>query len=118
MASLSQGFMLGMYIMGLTWTLPNVAFATLTAVFLTVGYSFIGAVWLIWKTENQLQRRAIRLGKERYMGSSYGDRCNLCRNFLCQHNAFSTNGLACRKSSTSHHCQYYRVHWWLLSGGN
>ena len=37
MASLSQGFMLGMYIMGLTWTLPHVAFALLTAVFLTVG---------------------------------------------------------------------------------
>ena len=63
MASLSQGFMLGMYIMGLTWTLPHVAFATLTAVFLTVGYSFIGAVWLIWKTEDQLQRRAIRWAK-------------------------------------------------------
>jgi cytochrome d ubiquinol oxidase subunit II len=63
MASLSQGFMLGMYIMGLTWTLPNIAFATLTAVFLTVGYSFIGAAWLIWKTENQLQRRAIRWAK-------------------------------------------------------
>ena len=63
MASLSQGFMLGMYIMGLTWTLPNIAFATLTAVFLTVGYSFIGAAWLIWKTENQLQRSAIRWAK-------------------------------------------------------
>jgi cytochrome d ubiquinol oxidase subunit II len=63
MASLSQGFMLGMYIMGLTWTLPNIAFATLTAVFLTVGYSFIGAAWLIWKTEDQLQRRAIRWAK-------------------------------------------------------
>ena len=60
MASLSQGFMLGMYIMGLTWTLPNIAFATLTAVFLTVGYSFIVAALLIWKTENQLQRSAIR----------------------------------------------------------
>ena len=63
MASLSQGFMLGMYIMGLTWKLPNIAFATLTAVFLTVGYSFIGAAWLIWKTEDQLQRRAIRWAK-------------------------------------------------------
>ena len=63
MASLSQGFMLGMYIMGLTWTLPNVIFATLTAVFLTVGYSFIGAAWLIWKTEDQLQRRAISWAK-------------------------------------------------------
>jgi cytochrome d ubiquinol oxidase subunit II len=60
MASLSQGFMLGMYLMGLTWTLPHVAFALLTAVFLTVGYSFIGAAWLIWKTEDRLQMRALR----------------------------------------------------------
>ncbi|WP_370399981.1 cytochrome d ubiquinol oxidase subunit II [Sulfitobacter sp. JB4-11] len=63
MASLSQGFMLGMYIMGLTWTLPNVAFALLTAIFLTVGYSFIGAAWLIWKTEDKLQMRAIGWAK-------------------------------------------------------
>jgi cytochrome bd ubiquinol oxidase subunit II len=60
MASLSQGFMLGMYLMGLTWTFLHVAFALLTAVFLTVGYSFIGAAWLIWKTEDRLQRRAVR----------------------------------------------------------
>lgn len=63
MASLAQGFMLGMYIMGLTWTLPHVGFALLTAVFLTVGYSFIGAAWLIWKTEGPLQKRAIGWAK-------------------------------------------------------
>ncbi len=63
MASLSQGFMLGMYVMGLTWTWPHVAFSLLTAVFLTVGYSFIGAVWLIWKTEDCLQTRAIKWAK-------------------------------------------------------
>lgn len=59
LAALSQGFMLGMYIMGLTWTVAHVAFALLTAVFLTVGYSFIGAAWLIWKTDGALQRKAI-----------------------------------------------------------
>ncbi len=63
MASLSQGFMLGMYVMGLTWTLPHVGFALLTAVFLTVGYSFIGAVWLIWKTGGELQKHAVRWAK-------------------------------------------------------
>jgi len=63
MASLSQGFMLGMYVMGLTWTLPHVGFALLTAVFLTVGYSFIGAVWLIWKTDGELQKHAVRWAK-------------------------------------------------------
>jgi cytochrome d ubiquinol oxidase subunit II len=63
MASLSQGFMLGMYIMGLTWSLAHIAFAVLTAVFLTVGYSFIGAAWLIWKTDGDLQRRSIGWAK-------------------------------------------------------
>jgi len=63
MASMSQGFMLGMYVMGLTWTIPHVAFALLTAVFLTVGYSFIGAAWLIAKTEGKLQKSAIGWAK-------------------------------------------------------
>lgn len=59
MASLSQGFMLGMYVMGLTWTVPHVAFSLLTAVFLTVGFSCIGAAWLIAKTEGALQLKAV-----------------------------------------------------------
>ncbi|MEM7719202.1 MAG: cytochrome d ubiquinol oxidase subunit II [Pseudomonadota bacterium] len=63
MASMSQGFMLGMYIMGLTWTLPHVIFAMLTAVFLTVGYSCIGAAWLIAKTDGHLQEKAVKWTK-------------------------------------------------------
>jgi cytochrome d ubiquinol oxidase subunit II len=63
MASMAQGFMLGMYVMGLTWTLPHVAFALLTAVFLTVGYSCIGAAWLIAKTEGALQIKAVGWAK-------------------------------------------------------
>lgn len=59
MASLSQGFMLGLYIMGLEWTWAHVAFATVTAVFLTVAYSFIGAAWVILKTEGVLQVKAV-----------------------------------------------------------
>ena len=59
LASASQGFMLGMYVMGLTWTWSHVGFALLTAVFLTVGYSFIGAAWLILKTSGTLQARAV-----------------------------------------------------------
>ena len=61
--SLSQGFMLGLYIMGLEWTLATVAFALLTAVFLTVGYSFIGATWLILKTQGALQKKAVDWAK-------------------------------------------------------
>ena len=59
MTSLSQGFMLGVYIMGLSWTPATVAFALLTAVCTTTGYAFIGACWLIIKTDRDLQRKAV-----------------------------------------------------------
>lgn len=63
LTSLAQGFMLGLYIMGLTPTLNHLAFAALTAVFLTVGYSFIGAAWLILKTDGVLQHKAVGWAK-------------------------------------------------------
>ncbi|WP_299850323.1 cytochrome d ubiquinol oxidase subunit II [uncultured Roseovarius sp.] len=63
MTSLSQGFMLGMYVMGLDWTWAHVGFGLLTALFLTVGYSFIGATWVIHKTENALQHKAVAWAK-------------------------------------------------------
>lgn len=61
--SLSQGFMLGLYIMGLEPSWATFAFGLLTAVFLTVGYSFIGATWLIMKTEGALQQKAVGWAK-------------------------------------------------------
>jgi len=68
MSSLSQGFMLGLYIMGLEWTLPNVVFATITALCLTAGYAFIGATWLIIKTERRLQEQSVRWAKVSLFG--------------------------------------------------
>ena len=59
MTGLSQGFMLGLYVMGLEQTWWTLGFAALTAVFLSVGYSLIGACWLILKTEGALQRKAV-----------------------------------------------------------
>lgn len=58
--ALAQGFMLGMYIMGLTWTLPHVIFACLIALCLSASYVLVGACWLILKTEGALQLSAIR----------------------------------------------------------
>lgn len=63
LTSMSQGFMLGMYIMGLEWTWATFAFSMVTAVFLTVGYSFIGAAWIIFKTDGALQRKAVEWAK-------------------------------------------------------
>jgi cytochrome d ubiquinol oxidase subunit II len=57
--ALSQGFMLGLYIMGLKLGLAETGFALLTAGALTVAYSFIGAAWLILKTDGPLQLKAV-----------------------------------------------------------
>ncbi|MBK1671447.1 cytochrome BD ubiquinol oxidase subunit II [Rhodovibrio sodomensis] len=58
MAALAQGYMLGLYVMGLEHTLWTVLFGLLTAACLTGGYAFIGACWLIYKTDGLLQRKA------------------------------------------------------------
>ena len=60
LASLSQGYMLGAYVLGLAPGPLTWAFSALTAVFLTVAYSFIGATWLIYKAEDRLQRKAVQ----------------------------------------------------------
>ena len=49
--------------MGLDWTLGHVLFSIVTAVFLTVGYSFIGATWVIHKATKELQIKSVRWAK-------------------------------------------------------
>lgn len=57
--ALAQGYMLGVYVMGLEQTPATLAFGALTAICLVAGYMLVGATWLIIKTEGDLQRRAI-----------------------------------------------------------
>jgi cytochrome d ubiquinol oxidase subunit II len=59
LASLAQGWMLGRYVLGFAEGLVPQAFAALAAVGLASGYAFIGACWLVWRTEGALQRRSI-----------------------------------------------------------
>ena len=68
LASLSQGFMLGLYIMGLDHSPIALAFAGLTALCLTAGYAFIGATWLILKTDGALQLTAVRWARRGLWG--------------------------------------------------
>jgi cytochrome d ubiquinol oxidase subunit II len=72
MTALAQGFMLGLYIMGLETTLATYAFAALTGVFLAVGYSFIGAAWLVHKTEGELQLKSLQWARESLWGVILG----------------------------------------------
>jgi cytochrome bd ubiquinol oxidase subunit II len=67
LASVAQGIMLGALVQGIKvdgraysggwfdWLTP---FSLMTALALAVGYSLLGATWLIWKTEGHLQNRA------------------------------------------------------------
>lgn len=68
MTTLSQGFMLGLYIMGLEYTAVSLAFASLIAVCITLAYTFIGAAWLILKAEGDLQLRAVRWARRGLIG--------------------------------------------------
>jgi cytochrome bd ubiquinol oxidase subunit II len=72
LTGLSQGFMLGMYVMGLAWTWWHIGFALLTGVFLTVAYSFIGAAWIILKADGALQTKAITWARDGLWGIVLG----------------------------------------------
>jgi len=58
-AALSQGYMLGMYVMGFESTLAAYSFSLLSAFGVAAAYSYIGACWLIMKTEGELQIQAV-----------------------------------------------------------
>lgn len=59
-AALAQGYMLGIYIMGLEYSLTAHLFGLLTGLCVAAGYSYIGACWLIMKTDGDLQRKSVR----------------------------------------------------------
>jgi cytochrome bd ubiquinol oxidase subunit II len=59
LSSLAQGYILGAYILGFDQSLGAVLFCLLAALGLSAGYVFVGACWLIYKTEGKLQRQAI-----------------------------------------------------------
>jgi len=59
-ASLAQGYMLGVYVLGLDTGLGGMAFGALVAFCLSAAYAAMGSAWLIYKTEGDLQRKAVR----------------------------------------------------------
>jgi len=71
-AALSQGYMLGLYVMGFAVTPATIAFALLSAVCVTAGYAYIGAAWLVLKTEGELQRRAVGWAKVALALTAFG----------------------------------------------
>jgi cytochrome d ubiquinol oxidase subunit II len=59
LSALTQGYMLGIYVMGLEQSPATIAFGALTAICLVAGYMLVGSAWLIIKMEGDLQRRAV-----------------------------------------------------------
>lgn len=72
MTSLTQGYMLGVYVMGLAQTSLTIAFGFLTAICLVAGYMLVGATWLIIKTEGDLQARAISWARRSLIFAALG----------------------------------------------
>jgi cytochrome d ubiquinol oxidase subunit II len=72
LTTLTQGYMLGQYVMGFELSWSAQLFSGLSALGVTAAYSYIGAAWLIMKTEGELQKRAItwarRAGRAGFMG--------------------------------------------------
>jgi len=59
LAAFSQGFMLGIYLLGFHYTFASISFAAFIGLCLIAGYSLLGATWLILKSENGLLDRAV-----------------------------------------------------------
>lgn len=68
----SQGFMLGMYVMGFELNLTAIAFSLLSAFGVVIAYSLIGAAWLIMKCEHQLQLNAVKWARKTNLGTTIG----------------------------------------------
>ncbi|WP_462162977.1 cytochrome d ubiquinol oxidase subunit II [Pseudoalteromonas xiamenensis] len=58
--SFFQGYMLGSYVMGFEHSAAAIGFCTLSGIGVVAAYQFIGAAWLIMKTEGELQQDAIQ----------------------------------------------------------
>ena len=69
-ATVSQGYMLGYYILGFPQGWAAFAFASLVAGGLMCAYILIGSCWLVAKTENELQQTAIRWAKQSLVGTA------------------------------------------------
>lgn len=63
LATASLGYMLGMYVMGFESSVPTYSFAVMSAAGVTAAFTYIGAAWLVLKTEGELQSRAAQWGR-------------------------------------------------------
>jgi cytochrome bd ubiquinol oxidase subunit II len=72
LAALTQGWMLGRYVLGFDTGWLALLFAAMSAFGVAISYAFIGACWLIWRTEGALQRHAVRWARLTLWGVAFG----------------------------------------------
>lgn len=72
LATISQGYMLGYYVIGLGSGFYSALFATLVALCLTAAYGLVGACWLIAKTSGDLQIRSVAWARFLLIGTAIG----------------------------------------------
>ena len=72
LATLTQGYMLGIYITGFSQTIPATLFAILSALCVTSAYMLMGASWLILKTTGDLQKSAIQSARSSLLATALG----------------------------------------------
>ena len=72
LASLAQGYMLGRVITGFSHDPWGYAFALLIGICLAAGYALLGATWLIIKTADDLQLKAVTWGRYAVIGVALG----------------------------------------------
>lgn len=59
LTAISQGYMVGSYILGFRHDLLSLVFCLLTGLAVAAAYALVGASWLIMKTDGALQQKAI-----------------------------------------------------------
>jgi cytochrome d ubiquinol oxidase subunit II len=64
--------MLGRYVLGFDGGAVALVFAAMSALGVAISYAFIGACWLIWRTEGALQRHAVRWARLTLWGIAFG----------------------------------------------
>ncbi|HAX91125.1 MAG TPA: cytochrome BD ubiquinol oxidase subunit II [Rhodospirillaceae bacterium] len=72
LVAITQGYMVGAYILGFEYGLFPLLFCLMTGLFVAAAYSLIGACWLIMKTEGELQKKAIAWAGTAVKGTTAG----------------------------------------------
>lgn len=70
--SLSQGYILGSYILGFQTGIKAIVFSLLVSLSVVAAYSLSGSCWLIMKSEGVLQKKAVRWSKIALAGTMTG----------------------------------------------